>query len=549
MKTPSDNRGRMDTDPDPDLGKKRSIDLRPKLTHEEVFATGTLIAERYRIVRAIGEGGMAIVYLVRDMKFGMDVVYLAMKVLKFDEEAHTRAAWKKAVTRFNFEARAMSRVSHPHVLPVFDIGECEFYPYFIAKYVDGGYTLEDAIQKTENTGLLFSRCKALVIQILQALAAAHAAGIIHRDVKPDNILIQRIRNGAKTIEHAYLCDLGIAALNQDAQPTGLTIRVPEVKLTVFGEVFGTPAYFAPEQAQGQNADICPATDLYAMGHVFAAMLTGKLPFYACETMTDLMFAHVNTIPPTLEVLSPGGTGKLFPEGCEAVYRRCMAKSPKGRYASAAEMIDAIEALPVLKEVSVVITVPRKMREAVPDGLFGRHSAPETQEEPGGVTTAKSGQTLTPSVLNNDDLGPRRLSRPDTEVILPLKRMPRWVPFAFMGSISFVLLGGLFWYQSQRSATTHVATLPRVSHTPIAVSPLPEPPPEVPVPPVVDPAPTPVVAVPIMPEPPEPPVVEEGHRHGRRLHRVHAPQPHRHVRPANCRTHPLDDDQQIRPECL
>jgi len=221
----------------------------PTLTSVDVmrrFAPGTLVAGRYRVIAVAGVGGMGVVYRARDEELGVDT---ALKVLRPDLGADP-----KVVERFRSELRLAREVTHKNVVRIHDIGEHEGLRFLTMRYVEGR-SLREVIER--DGPLSPDRAVAVARQVASALEEAHRAGVIHRDLKPGNILL-----GEDDV--AYVTDFGVAR------------SVGGDGLTRAGAVVGTPDYLSPEQIAGDPADA--RTDLYALGIVLFEMLTGELPF-------------------------------------------------------------------------------------------------------------------------------------------------------------------------------------------------------------------------------------------------------------------------------
>ena len=206
---------------------------------------------RYRILGPIGAGGMGMVYKAEDPQLNRVV---AVKVPRFDAPAQDRA---QAVQRFLREARAAARIRHPHVCPIYDVGEQDGWPFVVMAYVEGP-SLADRLRAGRFEDA--RAATALAVQAAEALTAVHNHGIVHRDLKPGNILLDA--DG-----RAILTDFGLAFPAEGDE-----------RVTAAGVVVGTPAYMAPEQASGENGRVGPAADIYSLGVVLYQMLTGRLPY-------------------------------------------------------------------------------------------------------------------------------------------------------------------------------------------------------------------------------------------------------------------------------
>jgi serine/threonine protein kinase len=258
----------------------------------------------YVLQRLVGVGGMAAVYQARDERLGRVV---ALKLLAGDEAVRMR---------FVREARAVAAVDHPHIIPVYAAGEADGMQFIAMRFVAGD-TLQGVIRN--NGALSPRRAAAFISPVASALDAAHAAGLVHRDVKPGNILVDARRGGP---EHAYLTDFGIARAMLSAGT-----------LTVAGQFLGTPDYAPPEQVNGQPVD--GRADQYALGCVAFEMLSGTVPFKR-ELPIAVLYAHLSTPPPRLTSVR-----KDLPPAVDDVLARAMAKSPDERYPSCADFADAL----------------------------------------------------------------------------------------------------------------------------------------------------------------------------------------------------------------
>jgi serine/threonine protein kinase len=259
----------------------------------------------YVLERLVGVGGMAAVYQARDERLGRVV---ALKLLAGDEEVRTR---------FVREARAVAAVDHPHIIPVYAAGESDGMQFIAMRFVPGE-TLYGVIRVSG--ALPPRRAAGFVSPVASALDAAHAAGLVHRDVKPGNILVDARRGGP---EHPYLTDFGIARAMLSSAGT----------LSVAGQFLGTPDYAAPEQINGQPVD--GRADQYALACVAFEMLAGTVPFKR-ELPIAVLYAHLSTAPPLLSAIRPD----LSPAVGEVLIRG-MAKSPDDRYDSCADFADAL----------------------------------------------------------------------------------------------------------------------------------------------------------------------------------------------------------------
>lgn len=276
-------------------------------------APGALVAGRFEVVELLGEGAMGAVYLAEDRVIGRKV---ALKLLL--------APSRKAAARFQTEAHAASRVSSRHVAAVHDFGEDpEFGLYMVMELLVGSPL--DAVLLAHGE-LDPTRAAALGADIAEALAAAHEQGVVHRDLKPGNVLVLD-EGGLKVV------DFGIARVIADDGPTN-------VKLTADGMIVGTPIYMSPEAAMG--AEVGPAADLYALGVMLFEMVTGRPPFVD-DVIAALLTAHVREPPPSISSVRPD---LAVPEGFAALIARLLEKDPKRRPVSARQVARALRAMSI-----------------------------------------------------------------------------------------------------------------------------------------------------------------------------------------------------------
>lgn len=270
--------------------------------------------DAYQVFEEIGRGGMGVVYRGHDAELDRAV---AIKVLP---EALARDA--DVVDRFRREARAMAALHHPNVVPVYAIGRSGALHYFVMKFLVGRTVADllDARLGTRGPPIEVDEVVDVLVQTCAGLEHAHGHGLIHRDVKPGNIMVGD--DGLVT-----LMDFGIV---KEQRPTG--------RQTHTGLVLGTPEYIAPELARGKGP-AGPATDLYALGVVAYEMLTLQAPFGG-ETPFEIVTRHLNDPPPRASASNPA-----VPPALDAVLLRCMAKDPADRWGSAAELAAALEGLP------------------------------------------------------------------------------------------------------------------------------------------------------------------------------------------------------------
>lgn len=254
---------------------------------------------RYELRRRIAQGGMAEVYLAYDRRVRRQV---AVKVLYGRDEPFVR--------RFEREALAVGALSHNHILPLYDFGEQSPWYYLVMPYVDG-CTLRDYLFRHKQ--LTLEEAASFLSQIASALQYAHEHGVVHRDVKPSNILLRQ--DG-----YAYLVDFGLAKAMQGAEA-----------LTSAGAMVGTPEYMAPEQSNGLSDY---RSDIYSLGIILYQMLTGQLPFLA-ESPVAVSLKHIQSTP-----IRPRALNSSIPQSIEDVILKAMAKDPSDRYQAARDLAAA-----------------------------------------------------------------------------------------------------------------------------------------------------------------------------------------------------------------
>ena len=265
-----------------------------------------LLYGRYEILSELGRGTSGVVYKARDPKLDRLV---AMKILR-PELASLEESGVELKQRFHQEAVAAGRLTHPAIVAVHDVGEAESRPFMVMEYIEGG-TLADLL--VGGRPLPPAEAAGIVVQVCGALDYAHRHGVVHRDIKPRNILVGQ---------------LGVTKVTDFG-----TARILGANHTQTGTMMGTPAYMSPEMVRGQAAD--PRSDLFSLGVVLYEALTGVNPFNATD-LAAVLYRIVNTAPPSLRHHNP-----LLPPGLEGVVRRALAKDPESRYATATDFADAL----------------------------------------------------------------------------------------------------------------------------------------------------------------------------------------------------------------
>ncbi|MCB9539278.1 MAG: serine/threonine protein kinase [Myxococcales bacterium] len=272
--------------------------------------SGRVVNSQFRLLRKLGRGGMGVVYLAEQIGMDRQVV---VKVL----HAELVAGSDTAGARFQREAKAVARLNHPHIVQVHVFGQMETgQPYLAMEYVEG-HTLTDLMIGSGR--LPEARALRIVEQVCDALVEAHGAGLVHRDLKPDNIMLAD-RHGNR--DYVKVLDFGLAKMVDAEERAGVTHD---------GAIFGTPRYMSPEQGRGEKVDA--RTDLYALGVVLYEMLSGVHPFEARSTL-DFLMKHASAPVVLPSARFPDLT--LMPR-VEQILKTCLAKDPADRFQSAAEL--------------------------------------------------------------------------------------------------------------------------------------------------------------------------------------------------------------------
>jgi TolB-like protein len=267
------------------------------------------LRDRYLLERELGRGGMATVYLAQDLRHRRQV---AVKVLQ-PELAATLGS-----DRFFREIEVAARLQHPHILPLLDSGQAGGFLYYVMPYVAG----ESLRERVGRVGELpIDQAVRILTEVVDALAAAHAAGVVHRDIKPDNVMLSG--------RHAMVMDFGVAKAVSEA--TGRN------QLTTAGVALGTPAYMAPEQASA-DPHLDHRVDIYAVGTMGYEVLTGRPPFIGGSSQ-QVLAAHIAQVPEPVSARRPA-----VPPALAAVIMRCLEKRPADRYQTADELLAQLEPL-------------------------------------------------------------------------------------------------------------------------------------------------------------------------------------------------------------
>ena len=310
---------------------------------------GKMLDNRYEILECIGNGGMAVVYKARDHRLNRLV---AVKILK--PELASDADFRR---RFHDESQAVAMLSHTNIVSVYDVSRSDGLDYIVMELIDG-LTLKQYMQR-RGTPLNWREALHFITQIMRALDHAHSRGIIHRDIKPHNIMV--LRDGSVKVT-----DFGIAQLTSAAQNT------------LTQEAIGSVHYISPEQAKGSHVDC--RTDIYSAGVVLYEMLTGRLPFEG-DTPVGVAIQHINAIPVPPRSLNPD-----VPKALEDITMKAMAPSLEQRYGTADEMLedlkefrknpDMIVSQPNFEDEPTMVVTPVRVNVS---GNTGRR--PQVQPEP------------------------------------------------------------------------------------------------------------------------------------------------------------------------
>ena len=379
----------------------------PKSSEPRDPFIGITLAGKYRVDDYLKKGGMGTVYLGTHLMLNKKV---AIKLIK--PELVTS---RDIVERFQREAIAASRLDHPNIVTIYDLGQADDGTLYIAMELVAGRSLKDLI--VSEGPLDMSRAIELVTKICSALTVAHNADVIHRDLKPQNIMVYETTNGS---EVPKLLDFGIAKTFETDGPA----------LTSTGMVLGTPQYMSPEQAKGLPVD--KRSDLYALGIILYEMLTGKVPFND-TSVPAVLVKHLNEQP-----VPPSQIRADLKNGAEAVVLRCLEKEPDARYQDAESLAQALNQVDLDEQTHIVTPVAEVTAPPSTIPAAAGHAESIQTEIP------SSPQTEPPS-LEPDPVPPPapRMTRPTAPVAPPSTRKGGsgiWIVLA-VAALLFLVVGG------------------------------------------------------------------------------------------------------------
>jgi serine/threonine protein kinase len=374
---------------------------------------GEVFDGKYRINRTIGVGGMAIVYEATELATGKRV---ALKMLKDSISDNTQA-----LRRFINESKAVAMLNHPNIVKILDVSVKTEHKFIVMEYIKG-ITLRDYMNKKEKLG--WQEATAFIAQILQALDHAHMKGVIHRDIKPQNIMV---------MEGGFIkvADFGIAKI-----PNAETV-------TMVDHAVGTIYYISPEQARGKKIDA--RSDLYSLGVMFYEMITGELPFTA-ENSYGIMHKHINDAP-----VPPTQKTPQLPLGVEQIILCAMEKAPERRYQSASQMLRHIYR--IQQNPTTIFqrqTPPPRTHTA--EVAITRTTEPADKYEPSKArpqqptqrpAVNKPQQTVRPQNPQRDP----RMAQPRPNTAQKQRHTPEYVPFSVVVVIcvAFLLLAAIGFF--------------------------------------------------------------------------------------------------------
>ncbi|MCI0663980.1 MAG: SUMF1/EgtB/PvdO family nonheme iron enzyme [Acidobacteria bacterium] len=391
---------------------------------------GIVLDGRYRLDGLIGTGGMGDVYRANHIHLDTE---FAVKLLKPELVAN-----QTAIKRFRLEAKAAGRIHHPNAIKVTDFGVTpERIVYLVMEIVDG-QSVRDLIHHEGAIG--YVRTINIVRQVCSAVEAAHRSGVIHRDLKPDNILIEKVTQ----YERVKVGDFGIAKLKETN---------PDALLTLAGTLIGTPQYMSPEQCQGKPLD--PSSDIYSIGIILYEMLTGVVPFDG-DSAIQVVVKQLHDAPQPIHELSPN-----VPAPLAQIVMRALEKEPRNRPTSAAELNDELKrVLEISGEAEAAsftdqlatqrkTPTPSLRIPVINGGVTGEETKPKSFGDDQPHAYDRETALITPS----DPALFERVTKPNDRVTTPQEPLPdeekpgrRWMLLVTPAVVLFIALAGYFIYR-------------------------------------------------------------------------------------------------------
>lgn len=418
---------------------------------------GTIIAERYRLERMIGEGGMGSIWLATHTQLGSSVAVKFIDVVGPNTE--------KEADRFLREARIAARVKHRGVVTVLDFGRCEYGPYMVMELLDGE-TLGDRIGEgpMEERTLV-----SIALKLLKGLAAVHSAGIVHRDLKPDNIMFEAEGQSL----YPKLVDFGLGKASADS-------GMQSAATTRDGIVAGTPLYMSPEQARGLT-DIDVRTDIYSAGVIMYEALAGRPPTEG-DTVGDIIVEKLTADPTPLQELRPGLSPELV-----ALVHKAMERAREDRFESVEDLIEALRACEhayARNPATTIVGYANRERASEPDGRVSYGSGMGPPRDPNGELVTVPPPA--PAEIVSEDPTPMTSA---SAVPPPAKPASRLAPYLVATGVAMTSAAGWLWLRPVDEAPVHAAGSPAPASARPASDPTPVPPSPAPAAPVVAPVST------------------------------------------------------------